>query len=231
MKDRHTQSVDPDDPTIEAVEGYLREHPDFFHHRTELLSLLSIPHAVGGAVSLIERQVSLLRERNLQLEAKLRELVDVARQNEELSTRLHRLALALMDAEDLNDVINNTIELLRGEFSDTEVVLRVLGTESDRGEVSSSQSMDPDASDRLFGPLFSARRPVCGDLTREQTTFLFADQPIRSAVFIPLSEGRRLGVLALGSPEAQRFHSGMGTLFLGYLGELVSRALKGRMGE
>jgi uncharacterized protein len=75
--------------------------------------------------------------------------------------------------------------------------------------------------------MFKMKRPICGLLADERVHCLFGGNApdVASAVMIPLIDGRRLGVLALGSADKERFHAGMGTLFLGYLGELVSRAI------
>lgn len=229
MNETHTRNSDADGQAAQEVEDYLRAHPDFFDRRHALLVELSVPHPAHGAVSLIERQVELLRERNRQLEAKLVDLVAVARENEALSSRLHRLALALMDSEDINDVVNTTVDLLRNEFPATPVVVRVLTAAGEMEAVPSEHFMDAATAERLFDKLYIGHRPVCGALDPEQKAYLFGEVAVRSAVLVPLSDGRRLGVLALGSLEFNRFHHGMGTLFLGHLGELVSRAIKGHL--
>ena len=76
----------------------LMDYPDIF-------SQLAIPHQTGGATSLVERQLRLLRDENQQLKAKIDELVSIARDNEELNQRFHRLALELMNADQLHDVL------------------------------------------------------------------------------------------------------------------------------
>ncbi|HDP88890.1 MAG TPA: DUF484 family protein [Thioalkalivibrio sp.] len=220
-------------PTLsdEAVEDYLKAHPDFFDRHTGLLALMHLPHQVGGgAVSLVERQVGLLREKNRQLERKLMDLVQVARDNEHLSSRLHRLALALMEADGLDGVLATTQELLRSEFKADHVVVRLV---SEQEAADSPHHVPPDhAGLAAFEELFESRRPACGRLDKHQLAFLFdehADE-VASAVAVPLFNAGRLGVLGLGSREEARFHPGMGTLFLGYLGELVSAAVQGGRG-
>jgi uncharacterized protein YigA (DUF484 family) len=189
--------------------------------------VLKIPHPKGDAISLVERQVEVLRVRNRQLERKMVDLVQVARENEALSSRLHRLALGLMEAENLSDVIAITKDLLRAEFPSTQVVLKLFRNPRTVLQVDAHLLTDDDPAVGLFDSLFMIRLPVCGLLTGERAHCLFgSDAPdIASAVMIPLIDKSRLGVLALGSVDKDRFHAGMGTLFLGYLGELVSRAL------
>ena len=84
---------------------YLQDNPAILLDYPEIFSTLSIPHDTGDATSLVERQLKLLREENQQLKAKIEELVGIARDNEELNRRFHRLALELMNADQLHDVL------------------------------------------------------------------------------------------------------------------------------
>jgi uncharacterized protein YigA (DUF484 family) len=213
--------------TEDAIEQYLSRHPDFFERHAALLEELRLPHPRGQAVSLVERQVEVLRTRNRQLERKLIDLVQVARDNEALSSRLHRLALGLLEAEGLKDVIATTKDLLRVEFPSTHVVLKLFKSPRTALQANTHLVAADDPAAGLFDGLFKVKRPVCGLLADERSLCLFGDEAtdVVSAVLIPLVEGKRLGVLGLGSPDRDRFHAGMGTLFLGYLGELVSRAI------
>ncbi|MGI9303447.1 MAG: DUF484 family protein [Gammaproteobacteria bacterium] len=211
----------------EAIEKYLRAHSDFFERHTQLLAVLKIPHPARGAVSLIEKQVDVLRAKNRQMERKLIDLVQVARDNEGLSTRLHRLALGLMEAENLDDALATSKELLRNDFQSAQVVIKLFAgeNEKDKPKVHFVRRDDPELS--MFKELFDSRRPVCGQLTASEAKYLFGRHSgeISSAVMIPLYATHDIGILALGSQQKDRFHTGMGTLFLGYLGELISRAV------
>jgi uncharacterized protein len=229
MTRRSTPRLKSQTLSAEAVARYLAQDPAFFERQPELLSSLKIPHPTRGAVSLIERQVAGLREKIRQLERKLVDLIHIARDNEGLSTRLHRLALGLMDAESVDDVLVTTKDLLRSEFPSTHVVIRLLSHDIDDQPVTGLHYMARGSETvKLFDELFATRRPVCGRLSKSQLIELFGEYgpEVNSAVMIPLTDGRKLGVMALGSPEHKKFHDGMGTLFLGYLGELVSRAVK-----
>jgi uncharacterized protein len=219
-----TQEATAKNPAIlvEEVEDYLREHPDFFESRPELLAEMRISHASGNAVSLIEHQINILRHKNSQLEKKLLDLVDVARDNEHLSTRLHHLALGLLEAENLDAVLSISQELLRNELKADHVSIRLIGAEDDLHFISEDEATE------YFDELFNNHRPVCGRLSAEQKQALFGEQAeeIASSVIVPLLDPERLGILAVGSLDEQRFHPGMGTLFMGTLGELVSRAIR-----
>ena len=85
----------------QAVYDYLEANPDFFEHHSALLSRLELPHGAGGAVSLVERQVAMLRQKELKLQRQLKELIDVARDNDLLVAKIHELCLQLLAASDL----------------------------------------------------------------------------------------------------------------------------------
>lgn len=215
----------------EAVESYLRAHPDFFERHLSLLEVLRLPHPSGVAVSLIERQMAVLRDKNRALERKLMDLVHTARENERLSQRMHQLALGVMEAESLDAVLAITQEQLRNEFRADVVVVRLCGD-----PVQGMHFMaEDDPAMQSLAHLFEHRRPVCGRLSDTQLHALFTEEDaptVASAVAVPLLDGTRpLGFLALGSQEASRFHPGMGTLFLGYLGEIISHAIGARLGR
>jgi uncharacterized protein YigA (DUF484 family) len=220
-----TQEATADNPSIpvDDIENYLQEHPDFFESRPELLAEMIISHPSGQAVSLIEHQIRVLRDKNGQLEHKLLDLVAVARDNEHLSTQLHHLALGLLEAENLDAVLSISQELLRNELKADHVCIRLIGQEEE-----GLHGMTNDIANAQFADLFVANRPVCGRLSDEQKSELFGEEgeAIASSVLVPLQDPERLGILAVGSHDEQRFHPGMGTLFMGTLGELVSRAIR-----
>ena len=211
----------------EEVAAWLRQHPDFLDRHPEVLEAIELHHRAHGAASLVERQMQLLRDRNRQLERKLMELVEIARENEHLSTRLHHLALALLEADDASDVVNIAQDLLRDELKADFVTLRLIG--NPQAEETGLHFVPPEEPALArFEDLFHSGRPLCGRVSREQLEWLFGDQAddIASAVLIPLKDPNRIGLLALGSRDPHRFHPGMGTLFLGTLGELLARALR-----
>lgn len=208
----------------EAVAGYLEAHPDYFDHRPDILASLALRHAdTGRAVSLIERQVAVLRDKNHALERQLRELVDIARENDVVGERLHRFAIAMVDAASLDDVLETAQGMLRQDFhlDAVKILLRGEGTDRiDRPEFTA-------ANDEKFEALLArvaGKRAVCGGRPdRELLTYLFGRlaADIKSTAFIPLKDARHEGMLCLGSNDAHRFHPEMGTVYLMRLGELL----------
>ena len=113
-----------------SVADYLQAHPDFFERHQSLLTTLRIPHRPGAAVSLVERQVSSLRQKNLQLERKLRDLVDVARSNDDLADKIHSLATRLLAAGSRAQAVDVAEELLRSSFNADQPVLVLFETDT-----------------------------------------------------------------------------------------------------
>lgn len=211
------------------VEAFLQGNPDFFMSRPDLLAGLQLPHPSGAAVSLIEHQVRILREKNESIERKLLDLVEVARENEHLSNQLHHLSLGLLEAEDLDSALNVSQELLRNELKADYVCIRLVGLEE--GNIHALAGGEDALSE--FEELFKNNRPSCGRISPEQKAVLFCneDDEVASSVLVPLQDPERLGVLAIGSRDPNRFYPGMGTLFMGTLGELISRAIRSYRGD
>ena len=211
-----------------SVIRYLQDNPALLMDYPEVLASLSIPHQTGGATSLLERQIKLQREENQQLRAKIDELVGIARDNEELNQRFHRLALELMSTEQLHDVLAMVQDQVQTFFYTDFVCFRFLPGVSESGNVLDGLYLDPENEiiERIK-PWIEARKPICGPQPEEITRELFGgDIRIASCAFIPLYHTRDLGMLCLGSVSAERFGASMGTIFLQHLGELVSNRLK-----
>lgn len=219
-----------DEPSDADVADYLQSHPEFFERHPALLTSLRLPHRTGGAaVSLVERQVSVLRQRNLKLERKLRELVDVARSNDRLAASIHTLALALVSAGGRAEAIAVIESELRGRFRVDGAVLALF---VDGGGAPESRFLrlvrrdDPEMAP--FATFLDADRVRCGRIRDAQRAFLFGpdDVEIGSAALVPLGPGAELGFLAIGSRDANHFHPGKSIDFLARLGELVAAALR-----
>jgi len=211
-----------------SVADYLRDNPDFFQNNTSLLAALQIPHAVGPAVSLVEHQVKVLRDQNSQLKRKLMDLVHIARDNNRLNERMHQLTLGLINASSLEALLDTLRENLLVEFKADTVTLRLAGLPEARARECAVDIFDPDSKElNHFEVFLKSSRPQCGRFKQEQLQYLFGDQAqaIESVALIPLGPKISLGLLAIGSREASRFHPGMGTLFLTHLGELTGLLL------
>jgi uncharacterized protein YigA (DUF484 family) len=221
---KHEQQLATD---LELI-SLLRESPDILQRHPELLAVLEVPHQTGQAVSLIEKQVAVLRQQTEAQDKRLRELMDVARDNERLANSRHGLALNLLAAHDLNDVVSTVLDVLSDELSADYAVIKLFSDDKDRIEQSSDLFVD--ASDKAltaFKTMLEQKNTVCGKAITEQKTFLFEDNAdnINSVAVIPLVAGANLGLIGLGANDVERFKSSMGTDFLSQIGDLISASL------
>ena len=206
----------------------LKDCPDILVRNPALLAELEVPHEAGKAVSLIERQVSVLREKLGTTDKRLCELMDIARANERLAESRHRLAINLLVAHDLEDVISIVLDELGNELEADYAVVRLITENSDRLNDKPELFIDANSEGlAAFNTMLDNRKPLCGHCTGEQNAFLFGGDAsdIGSAAVIPLVAGEKLGLLGLGGKDERRFSIAMGTEFLTQIGELVSAAL------
>lgn len=213
----------------ESVARYLQHNPDFFEHHQPLLARLRLPHARGGStISLIERQVEVLREHQAAVEQKLAEFVKVARSNDTVAEKIHLFTRRLLRAATRAATIEQIEASLREDFDAFHSVLVLIGPD---GDVPAQRFVKvvpaDDPSLKSFESLFANGKPRCGQARDSQREFLFgADaEAMGSVALIPLGPKGSVGLLALGSTDRDRFHPGMSTEFLGRLGDLIADAL------
>jgi len=206
----------------------LRENPDILERRPELLGVLELSHQSGSAVSLIERQVAVLRQQAQAREDRLCELMSVARDNQRLAESRHRLALNLFAAHDLDDVVSIVLDALSNELSADHAVIKLFSEDEKRIEQSAGLFVDSgDEALTAFKTMLQHKNTICGKATAEQKTFFFEDSAdsIKSVAIIPLVAGANLGLIGLGANDIERFKPSMGTDFLSQLGDLISASL------
>ena len=210
--------------TEQQVAEFLLQHPDFFTRHENVLTRIQIPHADSGkAVSLIERQVEVIRAQKQELRQQLQVLTQAARNNEMLLQRFQGLILRLISSDSMEQAVNYIRDALQQDFHADAVEVLLFERPGH------SEGMHPDDPRlRPFSRILQGRQPVCGHLSAEQTQLLFANQAegIASAVVVPLCEDAShpcIGLLGIGSHDAKRYHPEMGTVFLGHLGSVMNR--------
>lgn len=216
-------------PDEASVIAYLNAHPEFLGHHPELLLRMSIPHPQAGASSLLERQIRLARDKHRDLQGQVIELLQAAAGNEQLFRQCQHLVLRVLDQtriapERLAGLLDTVeTELRRGFGLDAAVIL--LAPERFPA-LPERARLDADARDRQLGPELLAG-VWCGTPTLAERAFLFgaAGAALQSAASLPLGANGRLGLLALASSDPERFRAGMGTLFLDFVGALLTAVL------
>lgn len=215
----------------QAVHDFLAANPDFFERHNSLLSTLRLPHVTGGTVSLVERQVSVLRQKDVKLERRLKELVDVARANDLLAGKIHALALELLSASSLSATLAAVERSLRTGFGADESVLVLFADPEHYRETEDARFFRPvhrdDPGLKAFSTFLESGNPRCGQVRDAQRDFLFPGnaEEIGSVALVPLGASAEQGFMAVGSVSADRFHPGMSIDFLARIGDLVAAAL------
>ncbi len=232
MTTRPVRGVEIAEVDESAVASYLAATPEFFERHAQLLAKIRLPDMRSGAstVSLLERQVEVLRERNRELERKVKDFVDVARENDALGTRVLAMARRLIAAKDHASAVAAIESALREEFGAGQSVLVLTAARAPAGVAESRflRIVPAEAPElRSFDTLFSAGKPRCGQLRDSQREFLFGGDAgeIGSVALVPLGGKGGLGLLACGSHDSHRFNPTMSTEFLAHIGELIAAAL------
>lgn len=214
-----TQPLEAKDAELSdaVVADYLRRQPDFFLRHDYLLTDLELPHDARGAVSLIERQVAVLREQRQELKRKLQHLTQTARDNEHLLERIEQLILGLLETRGSEELLRRLREGLREDFHADAVELKRFDGDGDKAR-------------QLFEKIIDRGEPVCGHVAPAQAQFLFgkAADELASGAVIPMfaPDSRQcIGLIGIGSVDPRRFHAEMGTTFLRYLGAVLARLL------
>ncbi len=218
----------------EEVAQYLQDNPQFFEEHADTLAQIKLPHPHGGrTISLSERQLLALREKNKELESRLREMMTFAQENDALQLKVHEFVIALFAAHDLSTLQETIPRLIREIFAIPHTVLRLW------------QANPPSVEVLAFAD--AQTQPVCLHHAAHDTATWFGDRAaqLHSYAYLPLREpsadalglspfpasgekfrgGKTIGMLVLASEDKQRFYPGMGTVFLQRIGEAVSSAL------
>ena len=220
----------------DQVADYLLAHPEFFERHGTVLARLKLPHQRGSAaVSLVERQVLVLRDKHAVLEKKLHELIENGRTNDSISERVHRLTRRLLRARDATGVIMALETSLREDFGASRWVL--LATDPALAPLAHLQNPHVrvvprgSAELRIFEAFFESARPRSGQIRDTQREYLFGGDgsQVGSTVLIPLGERAGLGLLAIASHDTERYLPTMSTDFLVRIGEIVTEAVASRL--
>ena len=198
----------------EDVAQYLQDHPQFFEEHAEMLSQINLPHPHGGrTISLSERQLLTLRERVKELEKKLHELLEFAKENDALQTKVHQFNCALFGQRDRAALQHLVVQKMREIFAIPHVALHLWRDEPPSSEVLAFADQH--------------QQPVCAHHAVHDTLPWFGEsaEHLRSFAYLPLrADGQTIGMLILASEDKERFYPAMGTLFLQSIAETLGSA-------
>jgi uncharacterized protein len=199
------------------IAAWLRAHPGFFEEHAEVFASMRVPHPEGGhAISMVERQLISLREKNAQLERRVAELIGYGQHNDSLADKLHRLTLALLRADDPATTEAVVRESLQTDYKIAFVELKQW----------SAPSFD-DVSPEMQAYIVGLDQPYVGPLAAYESSQWFDVDAglLKSFAYVPLANGEVFGALCLASEDASRFTPDMAVDVLARVGNLVSAAL------
>ena len=207
----------------ESVREYLKNHDDFLQRNPEMLDYLHISHASGSAVSLVEKQASVLRERNTELRQQLTALTANARDNDALFEHTRTLVLKLLEADSLEALYSIFTTSLTTDFDLEHACMILYGEEAG---TKGWRSEPEETVKNEIGALFKGHKPVCGTLRKKELMFLFPEgKGVGSAALAPLVGTEQLGLIAVGSSDANRYNSKMDTLFLSHIADVMVKLM------
>ena len=207
------------------VASYLRRHPEFLKDFPDIALALQMPRDQGASTSLASYQLEVLRDKNRDMGRRLHELIEIAAENEQLMVRVHSLTVGLMRERTLADSVRRVAAGLTEDFHTDLVRLVLFRADADLPAADwLIAQRDGAKSMPAFADFLQRNEPLCGRLQPEKLDALFGDKAadVRSAVLVPIDG---VGMLAIGSHDATRFHPGMGTVFLKLIAEATAAAI------
>lgn len=215
----------------EDIVQYLKNHPDFFEQHPSLLTDLEIPHTSKGATSLVERQVSLLREHNIELRKRMGNLLEAAKENDQLFQKTQSLTLSLIPSQSLDEIAEKLEHSLKEEYNTDSFSVLLFDTDLVTEKSAILRAVKSKEAIEFIPGFIKLEKAVCGHLRDSEKTYLFPEcaEQIGSAALVPISKGNLEGLLVIGSFDDKHFHHRMGTLFITYIGNLVANIMNNLM--
>lgn len=226
-----TDRLSPQTITAAQVSDFLKANPDFFINQDELLADITLPHESGKAISLLERQVSILRERSMESRHTLNKLIENARYNDQLFSVTRNLILTLLGETGIADIARITeVNLATQPGIDACCVILFDGplySDNAGGRVENKNNI---ASQ--FPDFFNGARTHCMNINKNQAAYLFPHESrqIRSVALCPIGKNPGHGVLVIGNQARDYFNASLDTLFLDFIGEVLDSLLQRNMG-
>ena len=117
------------DTTEQLVRDFLQDNPTFLDKNPDILESLILPHNAGNAVSLVERQVGVMRDRNKEMRNRLDNMLETAHDNDLLFEKTKRLVLDLLEVKNLPALVETVYDSLGRDFAIDFYSLILLGDE------------------------------------------------------------------------------------------------------
>ena len=206
------------------VEQFLLLNPDFLSKNSHILNALEIVHETGGAVSLIQKQVELLRENYNSTSNNLLGLIEIAKNNENIFLRTKDLILDLILCKNAVDIISLTERRFEGKFQADKCKLIFFreNTNLPKGRV-----VDPKEAHGVFGKKYNAVDIYCGPVNKKESDYIFKKKSgILECVLVPLKSPDCPGLLALGSKKEGVYSKDYDSMFLEFIAQVLANLIE-----
>ncbi len=209
---------------LNIVTDYLERNPDFFLDNPHLLSKLNIPHLSGNNVtSLIEYQVSLLKQNEQLLRNKFAELENNQQQSMQLARKIQEQALRLLNTTEIEQLFDSLFNFLRHEYQTSHLLVFAFVEQRPCHDYKGLRFKKTNSKLRfLFTELFTRNKPLCDSLQSEYLEGLFENQAeqITSTVALPMQYDDKLALMVLGSRERNAYKQGFSINLLNHLKDI-----------
>jgi len=212
------------DPNVEIVRDYLLNNANFFEQNPDILEAINVSHNSGKAISLVERQVAIMRDRNKEMGRRLEQMLSAANENALLLEKTNRLVINLLAAKDLNELVETLYNSLKQDFS-TEFYSLSIITDNPIPPKSMANMVTEQQAKEVIGAILLANKAVCGVIRDEEVALLFGNSTIGSVVALPFCSGDIQAVIALGNSDPKFYSRDIGTVFIDYIGDLLTELL------
>ena len=212
--------------TDKEVAGYLLENPDFFLDRDSLLLKIQVPHKSRGTISLVEKQLDVIRNREKETRKQLKEFVENAERNKEIFDKSRKLILSMMAAKRSSEFFAALEKGLKRDFRCKVNALVVFGKPKQINHF--TLRIPAESARKYVSPLMQSKAPTLGTLRPREQDFLFRDQSkkVKSAAVLSIRDKNKyLGILAIGSRDTEYFTPDMDALFISFIAETLGKLL------
>ena len=212
--------------TDKDVASYLSKNPEFFLDHENLLTRLKLSDDRKGTVSLVEKQMDVMRERQKKTRKQLKDLLEAAQQNNEIFDKSRKLILDLMAANKSSAFFVALEKSLKKDFKCKAYSLIVFGKPHQINHFTSR--VRKETAVEYAGALMRAKEPTLGVLRPEEQDFLFRHQSekVKSAAVLSVRiRNKRVALLAIGSSDPNYFTPKMDTLFISFIADTLAKLL------
>jgi uncharacterized protein YigA (DUF484 family) len=206
------------------IAEYLILNPNFFKENPEVLNSIEIIHESGAAVSLIQKQVELLRSNYNSTTDKLMELLGIAKNNEDIFILTKELILSLINASSIEEIVALIEKSFVADFGAKKSKV-LFFTESSKN-LPKGRVKNPAEARNILGNLLKPGKIFCGEVNKKVAKFIFNQKTgVKEIALVPLNSSSLLGLIALGSDQPGKYSDNKDTLFLDFIAEVVSKLI------